>query len=304
MSSHPPDAVPDVVLPIRVRKDPVLRPAYVELVLRMVRNGTMRPTNRPLTVRNCLAFLVRLLGDRSPLEEGISTAELLRWYAARGQLPHTWTAVRSHAHWMTCLLRSGVGHTGGTVVTPGELVAAMGRPLWNGRTTAALRPSPVLRRHAFTVDEVRRLHAAAAAASPLDQVLLRLLFTTGLRVGGVSRLPLPAAASSSATWHVVTEEKGGVACPVSIAPGVQEALTRWWVRATLFLPAKKKGLMSHCPPRRPEQQYMFPARCDVRRPVSTSRLKRRFARLCAAAGVHGPHAHIHTTRHTAGTPPP
>ena len=32
--------------------------------------------------------------------------------------------------------------------------------------------------------------------------------------------------------------------------------------------------------------------------MSTSYLKKRFRRLCERAGVAGPHAHIHTTRHT------
>ena len=48
----------------------------------------------------------------------------------------------------------------------------------------------------------------------------------------------------------------------------------------------------------PGTRYLFRSRHHADQPVSTSHLKKRFRRLCQRASVEGPHAHIHTTRHT------
>ena len=139
------------------------------------------------------------------------------------------------------------------------------------------RLAPTLRLHAFSPDEVQRLHAAARGGVR-DRLLLLLLFTTALRVGGLSRLP---AVSPRDTW-CRTVEKGGQIHPVALAPCVRDALSAY--------------LAAH--PASPEAHYLLPSRRNADHPISTTQLKRWFRGLCARAGVVGPHAHIHTTRHT------
>jgi integrase len=94
-------------------------------------------------------------------------------------------------------------------------------------------------------------------------------------------------------------EKGGQLVPVALAPCVRgrppfrkrgrlvpEALSAYYAEASV-----RRTHVVRSP-------FLFPSRDDPTRPVSTSHLKRRFRRLCRGALVVGPHAHIHTTRHT------
>ena len=136
-----------------------------------------------------------------------------------------------------------------------------------------------------TSDEVRRLDAAAAPTGVIAELMLALLFTTAIRVGGLSRMPRVTAGDA---WCITPgpvrlrradrpEEKGGVRFPVAIAPCIRSILQRYDAPPSVHL----------CPsPRQPS------------RPRSTSFFKRRFRALCDRAGIVGPHAHIHTTRHT------
>ena len=234
----------------------------------------MSPTARPLSVRNRLCLVRRVLRDETPWMAGtVDRERLLELYRQRvPDPPGTPTGRRAHARWLGSLLDPPSPR-----VTPADLH----RPASLGWRPGPGPASPsVGRKHAFDVAEVERLHAAARAAGPESEVLLLLLFTTGLRVGGLSRLPLPRAADQDT---LVTEEKGGRRLPVVLAPCVWDALRRWWAVR---------------PPRAPAQTFLFASRYDPGRPASTSHLSRCFGRLCAAARVTGRHAHIHTTRHT------
>lgn len=274
------------LLPRGARASAEVADAYTELFLSLGEANLVRPTYRPLSARNLLGFLYRLCGDRLRSDRPWSMRTLLDRYKSLRIRCQTTLAVRAHAHWISILVRcpgwgmvaeddGGTNNNNNSV----ECTLARLRPLLSPDAPPPTRHSvaATLRQHAFSPEEVRRLHEAAAS-DPLDRLLLLLLLTTALRVGGLSRIP----ALTDTDRFAVTEEKGGQRFPVYLAPCVREALRAWW---------------AVCPPR-PGARYLFPARYDVERPVSTSYLKRRFRRLCGRAGVLGPHAHIHTTRHT------
>ena len=206
----------------------------------------------------------------------IQTSEVLNRYAANPK-PHTLIATRAHQRWLRGLLQ---------ICNVDALTTTL--PV----TNSSFRRHPYFKQHSFSVDEVQRLYQAADDDA-YTRLVLQILFTTGLRVGGLSRIPLPTVEGDpvviTGTDGLLSgearccQEKGGVPFPVFLAPCVWSSIRRWWTTN---------------PPSRPQQVYLLPSRRNIKRPVSTSKLKHLFRRLCRTAGVVGPHAHIHTTRHT------
>lgn len=257
-------------LPRTIRRHENAADAYRDLVNRLVAQGALNARLRPLSLRNILAFFHRILtgpAPSSPKEVPWRRELMDRYRATHATHPRTSTARRAHTRWLTCLLHDRCPEEPAfrtTELTPPIVQRSL--PLDNRE-----------RRHAFSVAEVQALYAAALG-SPFSLLLLRLLFTTGLRIGGVCRLPIPPLEAEC----VHTVEKGGVVRSVHLAPCVWADIRTLWDER----------------PPRSNQRYLFPARYDVSRPVSTSHLKRTFRRLCDTAGVRGSHAHVHTTRHT------
>ena len=110
-----------------------------------------------------------------------------------------------------------------------------------------------------------------------------------LCVGGLCHIPwfCTPCTPNGHSIHCVTREKGGREQSILIAPCTQLAINEW---------IKNQG--KHMPtPRR----FLFPGRrCPTELPLSTSFIKKRFSAIATRASppVVGPHAHIHTTRHT------
>lgn len=221
-------------------------------------------------MRNLLCFLYRLCGDAPAAASPWTLARCLDRYRTLRCHVRTGVALGAHARWITLLLRCP-GYGDGGVCTMADLRSC-------NPATHRRRLAPTLRRHAFTVDEVTRLYAASTA-SVYDRLLLAVLFTTALRIGGVRRLPTPL--SPTETW-VVTQEKGGQHFPVALAPCVHT-------------------LLHQLQQARPGEAYILPSPRFKGRPASTSHLKKRFRRLCHLAGVTGTHAHVHSCRHTLAT---
>lgn len=178
---------------------------------------------------------------------------------------------------LRCVPAADHGSEGCEVPSPGAIAAALLRPPPASSSSVLLSRT---KRRSFTVSEVRSLYAAAAS-DPLDDLLLTVLFTTGLRIGGVSRLPCFAPGER----YCETVEKGGRVHAVPLAPAVHERALAWRPSTA---PSGAEG-----------RRYLFPARHHPAEGcVSTSFLRTRFKALCQRAGVHGPHAHPHSTRHT------
>ena len=137
--------------------------------------GLLKPNARPLTVRNVLAFFVRLLGTETPWMEGcqpMQTSDVMNRYDANPK-PRTLIAARAHHRWLRSLLQVCNIDVTKTIPT----------------TTTSFNRHPYFKQHSFTADEVQRLYHAAD--DTYTHLVLQILFTTGLRVGGLSRIPLP-----------------------------------------------------------------------------------------------------------------
>lgn len=257
-------------LPRTIRRQESAGAAYRELVQRLVARGSLNAGLRPLSMRNILAFFHRILtGVRNDVPWRRELLE--RYRATHATPPRTSTARRAHARWLTCLLHDRCPEE--PAFRPTELT-----PILVHHSLFPVVDHHRERRHAFTVAEVQALYTAASRSGAFPLLLLRLLFTTGLRIGGVCRIPVPPLGAEC----VHTVEKGGLLRSVHLAPCVWVDVRNLWVEH----------------PPRPNQRYLIPARYDSSRPVSTSHLKRTFRRLCDAAHVRGSHAHVHTTRHT------
>ena len=137
-------------------------------------------------------------------------------------------------------------------------------------------------RKCFNTREVIRLYSVCECIK--DKILLTLLFTTGLRVGGVSRCQLQniydfETMSVKSVGHTI--EKGAVCREFYICKNLR-ALLHSYISS---LPGKKP-------------RFLFPARHHYTdKCCTTAHLQVRFNRLVVAAGIEWK-AHIHCTRHT------
>lgn len=147
-----------------------------------------------------------------------------------------------------------------------------------GHLSHPLKPPPAARTpptvelppRTFTEAEVEALTKAAANISPLALALIRLLFTTGIRISAAAALTWSAVLDpdgSGVARMAVVREKGGVSRVVLLCRLTREAL--WTIRSshTRVLPR------------------------------SVRQLRNIFYKVCRAANIHGPHCHPHAARH-------
>ena len=144
------------------------------------------------------------------------------------------------------------------------------------RLRACRPPSPTApERSAFSRAEVHAI--VRAAASPLEQLVVVLLLTTGLRLGGLVRL----RAAEGLDDILETVEKNGRPRTVRPTHACRWLLTRWYAAGG-----------------RPAGGYVFPSPMRAGAPLSTRRMHQVCARVFERAGVRGPVAHPHAFRHT------
>ena len=175
---------------------------------------------RPLTMRNLMGFLHRLCGTDLMAAAPWTLSSLLERYRDLKIACRTPATLHAHAHWINLLRRCpGMGaQEEDLVCTPAMLQPLLQKPIQTGRHPR----SALLARHSFSEEEVLRLHRAAIASGPMDRLLLllhpgtgrggplphsRQIFTTGLRVGGLSHMPL---VRSTDAWCVDGVETNGM----------------------------------------------------------------------------------------------
>lgn len=144
----------------------------------------------------------------------------------------------------------------------------------------------------FSPEEADALIAAAAGLSRRAEVLLRLLFTTGLRIGAAARITwgqllLPDSARG---------QRGGDE-PLPLLPAdVRQTATVCekgnTVRHILLTNAVRAALASAY------NESGGPARSARCLVAGVRTLRNDFYRACARAGVSGPHCHPHRARHS------
>ncbi len=154
-------------------------------------------------------------------------------------------------------------------------------------------PNEQNEKHRFTIEEIRKMHDACSAT--FDSLLVSILFSTGIRVGGFVRILTKSVATHNGTQWVIhnrayTREKGNKTRKFPLFPVVQQLLHRW-------LNGKDEV---HCGSRRPLSlsPYLFPSFEHEYGHVSAKHVRRVFLRLANKANVSGPHVHLHATRHT------
>ena len=152
-------------------------------------------------------------------------------------------------------------------------------------------PSPVeqaSRVFAFSPAEVRRM--VELACTTQEQLMVVLLLTTGLRIGGLARLQLPGPAPRTAAEvprELVTTEKNNTLRRILPSECCRVLLARWYSGG-------RRTTIHH-----PDSPYVFPCpQGRQNRPVSTRYVWGVCRGLFERAGLRGDHCHPHTFRHT------
>lgn len=125
----------------------------------------------------------------------------------------------------------------------------------------------------FGADDVSRMLRDAASVSPYADALIRILFTTGVRIGAVAALQ----------WNQVIHPQHKT---VQTMVSVMEKGNRPRV---LILPADVRDALDRLYRSRTGGKVF---------PVSVRQLRNIFYKTCGKAGLQGPHCHPHTARHT------
>lgn len=117
-----------------------------------------------------------------------------------------------------------------------------------------------------------------------DELMILLMSTTGIRVGGLSNLMVNNVCKAIGRDIVINEnaktlEKGGKWFSFVLTPNTKLLLHKW--------------IAEH---RKAHSQYLFPGRGD--NPISTNRIGKIIKEIGERAGVTGPHVHPHALRHT------
>lgn len=138
----------------------------------------------------------------------------------------------------------------------------------------------------FTPDEVDRLCAAADALSPRHGCLVRLLFTTGVRIGAVPRLRwrhllADGTDRSRIRTTAVVLEKGGLPRVLVLEAGLRERLARLWHDDN---------------ERHDEDAFVFGRPPSRRLPLGVRQLRHWWYVACDRASLSGTHCHPHSAR--------
>lgn len=144
---------------------------------------------------------------------------------------------------------------------------------------------------AFSAREIRAI--LLACTSTVERLVVLLLLTTGLRIGGLSRLRLPKATTDEIRGRDVprtlpTTEKNGVSRTVVLTSAVRILVARWLREGGFGTSASASATTT----------YLFPSPCRPNAPVSTHHLWDVCRKVFRRARIAGPHVHPHTFRHT------
>lgn len=137
--------------------------------------------------------------------------------------------------------------------------------------------------HRLTNQEMEAIYNTSKENARSELIVL-LLSTTGIRVGGLSNLLVSNVCKTVGKDIIInetgrTKEKGGKWFSFVIAPSVKQSLHTW--------------LSCH---RKNHSGYVFPGRGE--NPLCTSYIGRIIKDIGRKAGVEGPHVHPHSIRHT------
>jgi len=137
--------------------------------------------------------------------------------------------------------------------------------------------------HRLSNKELELLYEASKS-NIRDELMVLLMSTTGIRVGGLSNMMVNNVCKTIGRDVVINEnaktlEKGGKLFSFVLTPNTKLLLHKW--------------ITEH---RKAHSQYLFPGRGD--NPISTNRIGKIIKEIGERAGVTGPHVHPHALRHT------
>lgn len=137
--------------------------------------------------------------------------------------------------------------------------------------------------HRLSNKELELLYEASKS-NIRDELMVLLMATTGIRVGGLSNMMVHNVCKTIGRDVVINEnaktlEKGGKWFSFVLTPNTKLLLHKW--------------ITEH---RKAHSQYLFPGRGD--NPISTNRIGKIIKEIGEKAGVTGPHVHPHALRHT------
>lgn len=164
-----------------------------------------------------------------------------------------------------------------------------------------LQPTP----RCLTTDEARRLCTAADSISARHACFVRLLLTTGVRVGAVRCLRWeslgtmdPVTGRFRAAESAAVIEKGGHTRWLPLDTTLRSQLEQAWQMFAAVLPAPARVFVFGRPPCS-DRCCVTQQRSAVRHrvPIGTRQLREWWYRVCDHAGVTGPHCHPHAARH-------
>lgn len=238
------------------------------------------------TTRVMMHFFHSCLGSKTPLFERINTVQdIVQMYVGvyRSKFNTLLTSsIKQHCNrlfvlWQCVCSLKGIEDTTSVHEYRAILYGAI-QSYRDGQPQTPLSPKQIC----FSAHEVIQLYAASECL--LDKILLTLLFTTGLRVGGAVRCQLQnmynfKTETVHATGHTI--EKGGVCHEFYICSQLQTLIQRY---------------IQSLPKTKPK--FLFPARHNYyTKCCTTAHLQLRFNRLVAKANIKWK-AHVHCTRHT------
>ena len=175
--------------------------------------------------------------------------------------------------------------TGWLNVLLGDILGASTRVSVGARRPSAPQADDGADVHRISSTDLEKIHLQSQGCV-LDELLFTLMLTTGLRVGAVAHVLTSHIADVVDHRYVVriqcrTREKGNKCASFILTPRVQVLVRDW--------------LSEHRPAI--ESPYLFPGAIAGGH-ITTTTIRARFAKLCAAAGLSGPQFHPHALRHT------
>lgn len=139
-------------------------------------------------------------------------------------------------------------------------------------------------KHVISTEELEKIYKVTQDSSTLDQLIFMILITTGMRVGGFTKIKLEHVCKIGSSVTILntgrTLEKGNKWFEFIITDKVKHLLKIWIIK-------ERKGV----------SEFLFPSSTKTGH-ISDNTVRAKFKRICDKAGVTGKHVHLHALRHS------
>lgn len=140
-------------------------------------------------------------------------------------------------------------------------------------------------KHVISTEELEKIYEYLQDKDIFDKLVFMLLMTTGMRVGGLINIKISHVCKIGNKINVFnygrTLEKNNKWMEFIITEDTKRLIAEWVIN-------KRKG----------NSEYLFPSSSTNSGHISTNMVRSRFKKICEGIGLHGPHLHLHSIRHT------